>query len=445
MRQAWVVGPDQQLSAHERSGSWGRSFRLREARARSLVFVPCLYIVLALALGELVPVVEGNRDLLSLGIDPDTARTILSSVASGMIAFTGLVVSIAVVVVQFGASQYTPRLVARFRSDPIVKHALGVFAAPAIYALVSLRNIGSKGSTVVPSLTVVLNLLLLIAAMVVFFVLVSRLLDLLRPRRLIAQVVKRASHAIAEAYPFALGQAPGPQLPDVSPVTVAVAHEGSAKVLSALDRGRIVRAANTADVVVEVAVGIGTFVPSGSPLFLIHGPSERLDVGELRRSAILAEERTITQDPAFAIRALVDIALRALSPAVNDPTTAVQVVDGIEELLIELAPRDLERTLIADEQGTLRLVYPNPSWTELLDLAVSEIRVYGAGAPQIARRLRALLVSLADTAPDICRPAVRAQLARLDSAVQEAYPDPVERAHAQQPDRIGIGGAAPAG
>ena len=190
------MGADQQLSAHERSGSWGVRFRLREALARSLVFAPCLYIVLALALGELVPVIEGNRDLLSLGIDPDTARTILSSVASGMIAFTGLVVSIAVVVVQFGASQYTRRLVGRFRNDPIVKHALGVFVAPAVYALVSLRNIGGTGATVVPSLTVVLNLVLLIAAMVVFFVLVSRLLDLLRPRRLIAQVVKRAGEAI---------------------------------------------------------------------------------------------------------------------------------------------------------------------------------------------------------------------------------------------------------
>lgn len=196
---------DQQLSASERSRAWGTRFRARELLARSLVVVPCLYIALALALGELVPVIEGNRDLLGLRLDPDTARTILSAVASGMIAFAGLVVSIAVVVVQFGASQYTPRLVARFRSDPIVKHALGVFVAPTIFALVSLRNIGRNHSRVVPSLTVGLNLVLVIAALVVFFILVSRLLDLMRPRRVIAQVVERASHAIRDTYPFALG------------------------------------------------------------------------------------------------------------------------------------------------------------------------------------------------------------------------------------------------
>ena len=432
---------DQQLSASERSRAWGTRFRVRELLARSLVVVPCLYIALALALGELVPVIEGNHDLLSLGLDPDTARTILSAVASGMIAFAGLVVSIAIVVVQFGASQYTPRLVARFRSDPIVKHALGVFVAPTVFALVSLRNIGRNHSRVVPSLTVVLNLVLVIAALVVFFILVSRLLDLMRPRRVIAQVVERAGHAIRETYPFALGQSPALRRPEIAPVTVEVRYEGRARVLSALDRGRIVRIASAAGVVVEVARGIGAFVPSGATLFLVHGSAERLDVNDLRRAAILAEERTITQDPAFAIRALVDVALRALSPAVNDPTTAVHVLDGINELLIELAPRDLERGRIADEHGTLRLVYPNPSWTELLDLSLTEVRVYGANSPQIARRLRALLDSLAETAPDVCQPAIDAQLQRLDAAVRAAYPDPVERGHAQQADPVGIGGA----
>jgi uncharacterized membrane protein len=103
---------------------------VREWLSRSLVLVPSLYIVVALALGELVPRAEGERDLLALKLDPDTARAILSAEASGMIAFTGLVVSIGVVVVQFGASQYTPRLVARFTRDPVVKHSLGISSRP---------------------------------------------------------------------------------------------------------------------------------------------------------------------------------------------------------------------------------------------------------------------------------------------------------------------------
>ena len=436
---------DQQLSVRERSESWAWRFRLREAWAHSLVIVPCAYIVAAGVLGELVPRIEGSRDLLSLGLDADTARTILSSVASGMIAFTGLVVTIAVVVVQFAATQYTPRLVARFRGDPLVKHALGVFVAPTIYALVGIRNIGRYGATSVPSLTVVIGLLLLIAALIVFFVLVGRLLDLMRPRRVVARVVESGGSAIREAYPFPVGAGPRSAPPAVTPVTATIRHPGRPRVLSALDRGRIVRIASAAEVIVEVALGIGTAVPTNAPLFFVHGPADRVDEVELRRAALLAEERTMAQDPAFALRALVDVALRALSPAVNDPTTAVQVLDGVEELLIELGARDLERGAITDSAGALRLVYPNPSCTELLDLGVTEIRVYGADSPQVARRLRALLLNLADMVPDICREAVDAQLARLDAAVSVAYADPIERAHALQADRLGIGGAAPVG
>jgi uncharacterized membrane protein len=430
-----------QLTPSERSRSWRLRFVWRERLAGSLVVVPSIYIVVALVLGEAIPRIEGSRDLLSMELDLDTARTILSAVASGMIAFTGLVVSIAVVVVQFGASQYTPRLVSRFRRDPVVKNALGIFIAPAVYALVSLRTIGRDGSEVVPSLTIAINLLLLIVAVLAFFALTSRLLDLLRPRRIIGQIVDRTAQAIVDAYPFPFDAAPGLDALPEPPVGAVLSNDGRAGVLSALDRARLVRVATEADVVVELSVAIGTYVPPGAPLFLVRGPSAALDTVELRRAAILAEERTIAQDPAFAIRAIADIALRALSPAVNDPTTAVQALDGLETLLLELAFRDLERGRITDADGNLRLVYPNPGWVDLLDLALTEIRVYGTGSPQIPRRLRALLLGLIDRAPELRAPAVRDQLARLDAAVLVAYPDAVDRAHATVPDHLGRGTA----
>ena len=403
--------------------------------------VPILYIVAALVLAEAVPEIEGSHDVLSLRLDAETARTSLSAIAGGMIAFTGLVVSLAVLVVQFGASQYTPRLVSRFRRDPVVKHALGIFIAPAIYALVSLRAIGRDHSPVVPGLTVTLALVLLIAAVLVFFLLVSRLLDLLRPRRVIAQVVEQGIDAIDDVYPFELGRTPSLDLPPEVPVGGVVAHEGAASVLAALDRARLVRTAASAGVVVEVAVGIGEYMPSGSPLFLIRGDPQGVDLRELRRSAILEDERTIAQDPAFAIRAIVDTGLRALSPAVNDPTTAVQAVDGVESLLLALAARDLQRGRLADGAGRLRLIYPAPGWSDLLCLSVEEVRHFGADSPQIARRLRSLLLTLrASTAP-VRHSALDDQLARLDVAVRAAYADPAERAQAEIPDRLGLGAA----
>jgi uncharacterized membrane protein len=429
------------LSPRERSRTWRLRFTVREWLSRSLVLVPSLYIAAALALGELVPRVEGERDLLSLKLDPDTARTILSAEASGMIAFTGLVVSIGVVVVQFGASQYTPRLVSRFTRDPIVKHSLGIFIAPAIFALVSLRSIGRDGSEVVPSLTIGVNMVLLIAAVLAFFALVS-LLDLLRPRRVIAQMVGQASRAIRQVYPFPLDKAPRVDAIADAPVTAVVSHDGGSGVLSALDRARIVRAAARTGAVVGGSDRHRRVRPTGRAAVHVRGPVEGLDERELRRAAIVAEERTITQDPAFAIRAIVDIALRALSPAVNDPTTAVQVLDALDRMLIELSFRRLERGRISDRDGQLRLVYPNPGWAEVLDLALTEIRHYGANSPQIARRMRALILGLIEQAPELRRPALEDQLRRLDTAVQADYPDPIERAHATVPDHLGIGGTA---
>ena len=430
----------EQLSPGERSQTWRARFLAREWLARNLVVVPSLYIVLALVLAEAIPQIEGDRDLLSLELDPESARTFLAAVAAGMIAFTGLVVSIAIVVVQFGASQYTPRLVGRFRRDPVVKHSLGIFIAPAIFALVSLRIIGRDGATVVPSLTVTASLALLIAAVLAFFVLVSRLLDLLRPRRVIARMVELAERAVVDTYPFALRDAPALESPPGEPPTI-VRHEGRGGVLSALDRARIVRTATDAGAVVEIGIAIGGYVPAGAPLFRVWGDADRLDARELRRATMFAEERTIAQDPAFAVRAIVDIALRALSPAVNDPTTAVQALDGLDVLLGDLAHRDLDRRRITDEAGHVRLVYPNPGWRELLDLSLTEIRHYGAASPQIPRRMRALLLGLIDGAPESRQPALAEEVARLDQAVRAAYPDPVERAHAETPDHLGIGGA----
>ena len=172
--------------------SWGLRFRMRERLDRSWLVIPSLYVVAALVLGKTVPALEsGHRiDPFALALSTHSAREILNAVAGGMIAFTGLVVSVAVVVVQFGAGQYTPRLVLRFRRDLVVKHALGIFIAPALYALVALAQLGERAADLEPNLTVGLAVLLLVAAVLRSPAWVARLLDLLRPRRLFEQLLR---------------------------------------------------------------------------------------------------------------------------------------------------------------------------------------------------------------------------------------------------------------
>ncbi len=355
-----------------------------------------------------------------------------------MIAFTGLVVSVAVVVVQFGAAQYTPRLVLRFRRDLVVKHALGLFIAPALYALVALGELGTEGGDLEPNVTVGLAVVLLVVAVLAFFGLVARLLDLLRPRRLFEQLMRGCERAIDEVYPmpFAAAEAAPPAS---APVTATVTHDGKEGVVSALDHPRLMAIAVEAGAMLEVVAVVGEFLWRGAPLVRVRGGRE-VPADDLERTVIVSDERTLVQDPAFAIRAIVDIAIRALSPAVNDPTTASQGLDVLESLLHRLAARELGAGRLHDADGTLRVVYRAPGWDELLTLALTEIRHYGASTHQVARRMRALLDGLAAVVPEQRAGAVREQLALLDAAVRSAFPDPAERAVALEPDPMGLGG-----
>jgi len=155
----------------------------------------------------------------------------------------------------------------------------------------------------------------------------------------------------------------------------------------------------------------------------------------------LGRERTLEQDPAFALRILVDIAIRALSPAVNDPTTAVQVLDYIEDLLLHLARRwpdgDGE---FRDAQGRCLVLIPVRRWEQYLELATTEIRQYGAASIQVLRRLRATLEELAAEIPPQHRQAVERELGKLDLTVTTNFPTEVDRPLADASDRQGIGG-----
>lgn len=414
---------------------------MHEWFARSWLVIPSAYVLGALVLGELAPQVEPFRDTrFDFQIGVDDARAILSTVAGGMISFTGIVVSVAVLVVQFGAGQYTPRLVLRFRRDPLVKHALGLFVAPAIYALVTLRSIAPDDDQLVPNFSIGVALVLLVFAVIAFFVLAGRLLDLLRPRRLFRRLAHECAIAIRDVYPYMLGDEPEIEVASLSPASEVVYHRGEAGIISAIDLHRMLVTAERAGAVVELLWPVGSFIPVDAPLFRIHGDSGHIDAAALDRSVIFTDERTITQDPAYAIRAIVDIAVRALSPAINDPTTATESLDLIEALLHLMSRRDLGDRCYFSDDGSPRVLWPAPDWDQLLDLALTEIRHYGIRAPQVTRRLRAVLDSLMQIAPSERHPAVLKHIALLGEGLASAYAGETEREHASTPDHIGLGG-----
>lgn len=434
------------LSSGEKSHYWGVRFRISEWSKNSALVIPCSYLAGAVLLALLMSDTEGTGDALNLGIDNDTARTLLSSIAGGMIAFSGLVVSVAVLVAQFAAGQYSPRLVSGFRRDRVFKRALGLFIAPAVYSLVCLREIGVRGSDTAPSLTLGVAFVLLGIAIIAFFMLIGRLLDLLRPRKLVERLVKEGAHSATEVYPFREGHAPPARDGHEDDPFELLRYRGSPAVLGALDRGRLVNLAQAHDCVIELTVGVGAYLPMAAAIFRVHSPSGKTTISEtdLQKCVIVGDGRTIAQDPGFAMRSMVDIAIRALSPAVNDPTTAVEVLDGLETFLLALAWRDLDRGRIADRNGDVRLVFPNSGWDALLDLALSEIRIFGAGSPQVTRRMSALLDDLDRHAPASRADSIAFQRERLRLAVEASVASPREQAYGLTPDRTGLGTVPPA-
>jgi uncharacterized membrane protein len=184
---------------------------------------------------------------------------------------------------------------------------------------------------------------------------------------------------------------------------------------------------------------VGDTVVDGMPLLRVHGGTQPLAEKRLRRAVRLGHERTFDQDPKYAIRILVDIAIKALSPAINDPTTAVQALDQLEDLLLRLGRADLEAGRVRDRRGSVRLVFAVPKWEDFLVLAFDEIRYCGASSIQVMRRMRALLQDLMEQVPPERRPALRRYLERVDNGIRRTFEDEEDRKDALEVDRQGLG------
>ena len=427
------------LSAGERAPWWRLRVRLGELVSRSFVLIPSLYLAGAIALGILLPALDRGHSPKLLGIDAAEAQSILQAVAAGMIAFAGLVVSVAVLVVQFGAGQYSPRLVHVFRRDPVIKNAIGLFVAPGVYALVAAADIGGTTHDGPETLTVSVALALMALALAALFRFIGRLLDLMRPRQLYARLAGQVHPALTSLYPSASSRELQCRPVTDTPIIAVVTHREHGEVLSAVDRNRLVRVARRADAVIEVVAQVGSYVAEDEPILIVRGGSG-IDERDARRALMFADGRSLLQDPSFAIRCIVDVVVRALSAAINDPTSAVEGLDALEGVLRLLGRRPLHSAAILDDDGTVRLVVPTPDWDELLDLAVTEIRWYGAGTPQVTRRLAALLDRLDSSVSPNRRAAITRHRRLLDEHLASVYADEVERAFARTPDRLGIGG-----
>jgi uncharacterized membrane protein len=221
--------------------------------------------------------------------------------------------------------------------------------------------------------------------------------------------------------------------------TQTLVHRGRPRSIQAIDAVAMVKLAKAEGGVIEIVVAVGDTVVERTPLLRVFGAYRTLDEKELRRGIETGGERTFEQDPKYAIRLLVDIAIRALSPAVNDPTTAVQALDQIEGLLLRLGSSNLDAGKFIDEDGKLRLVVPFPAWEDFLLLAFGEIRSYGSSSVQVMRRMNALLSDLMSSVPEEHRPSLSHWQQRLQTTIKRSFADDEEKLEAAVEDRQGLG------
>jgi uncharacterized membrane protein len=219
-----------------------------------------------------------------------------------------------------------------------------------------------------------------------------------------------------------------------------VVHDGASAIVLAANLKALVSLARRTNGVIEFIPRVGDFVATGEPLFRLYGDATRLNDGTLRAQVAFGPERTIEQDSTFAFRVIVDVGVKALSPAINDPTTAVLAIDQLHRLLRLVGRRHLHDDTLYDADGALRLIFPTPNWEDFVQLALSEIRLYGAGNFQVSRRLRAMIHNLLESLPENRLPALLRELDLLDRTLEKLHEFPEDLKLARQPDFQGLGG-----
>ena len=210
--------------------------------------------------------------------------------------------------------------------------------------------------------------------------------------------------------------------------------------IASFDISTLVRLAQSANAVVSIECAVGETVVGDATLLRVYGSTRRLPESSLSRAIRFAASRTFEQDPKYAIRLLVDIAIRALSPAINQMSTAVQALDQIEDLLRRLGRRQLDAGYARDTTGTIRVTFPMPTWEDYLALSFDEIRQFGASSVQVVRRLRSALVGLGETiTAEDRRNAVLQYLEHLNRGVGRSTFDDQDQVAALLEDRQGLG------
>lgn len=417
--------------------------KVRRVIGQSLWFVPVVCVVIGAAISFGTIAIDRAFDYEAIPPElvggPDAAAQILATVATSMVSLTALVLTVTMVVVQLAMGQFSPRIVQRILQDKPSQFAIGLFVATFVHAILALREVKVDPGQV-PGIAVVMAFVLVLVSIAVLVVYVHHIGRSLRVSALIELVGRDTRALLDRVYP---DKGPELDLDGREDDGVAIVRAPRSGVVTNIEYDKLVDEARRADVVLDLVPALGEFVPADAPLFRVEGGRDRVDADALQDALIIELERTLDQDVAYGMRLLVDIAERSMADSpLQDPTTAVQAIDRLHDLLRQLSRRPFPDGQHRDADGTVRLRVPVMSWEAYVRLAFEEIRLAGAGSPQVTRRLMAALRDLRSLVADDRAAAVDEQIQLLEAAAESALEESADVAFALTEDREGMGVAA---
>jgi uncharacterized membrane protein len=420
--------------------TWNRIYRTTSYLRSALWVIPLFAIVAVLVLAPPLRALDEHLRWRLTGLSVSGAQALYQTVITLNLSFLVFTFGSLLVALQVAGGQLTPRIIATtLLRDNVVRYSVGLFTFTLLLAVTALNRLEVS----VLQLVVLLVGLLGIATMAAFLFLIDYAARLLRPVSIVSRVGETGLAVIESVYPEAMsGPDEAPPLESLGEPARVVTHEGFSEIVLAADLVALARKARRRKGAIEVVPQVGDFVANGEPLLRLYGGAASIPDAELAAAVAFGPERTLEQDPMFAFRILVDIALKALSPAINDPTTAVLAMDQVHRLLRVVGRRQLRSDAIRDSGGRVRVIFRTPNWEDFVHVACREIRACGSDSLQVVRRMRAMLTDLLELLATERRPPLEEELRLLDRAVESHFPLAEDLALARVADVQGLGGSA---
>jgi uncharacterized membrane protein len=421
----------------------------------SLWFLPGLLTLAGAALA--IVLVANNDDIKeALGVEADEvwwlfggssegALSVLESISGSIITVTGVVFSVTIIALQLASSQFTPRVLRQFMADRGNQAVLGVFIGTFTYTLIVQRTVRGEqlDDVFVPAVAVTVAVLLALTSIGFFIYFINHLARSIQA----AVVIDSAAHAALNMVGTVFPDIPSPGVATVvrtadglldelglSPDDAQPVRAPHAGYIQAIDRNALIEAAARHDLFICMEVEIGTYVMPGQTIMRAWPEHEvaQQELARLHSALVLGLERTPRQDLKHGIIELMDIAVKGLSPSINDPTTAVNSIQRMAQVLLDMAWRVRGDSIHSDEEGRPRLIMRRPRLDDVVDLAYNQVRHYGGSNPTVMIAIIEALSTLVSLAPAEARVAFESQLQQSIETAQDRVDDKGDRARLQR-------------